>query len=111
MWKQILVCTLLVGGGLAAEAQERSTPRPSFFEEERRLNTPTEVEIREDREARQRSGFSATFLTDALNGVSDPGVAAESRNALTTVNITPARTTGTSELVPLGIFVRPPATR
>lgn len=105
MLKQLLLSTLLFGVSLAVKAQE-GTPRPSFFEEERRLTTPSNQETINDRQTRQSKGFSETFLTDALNGVSDPGEGTESRSSfnstaidLRSPNLPPA---------PLGIFSRPP---
>ena len=107
MLKQILLSVLLLGVSLAVKAQE-GTPRPSFFEEERRLTTPTNQEIVSDRQTRQTGGFSDTFLTDALNGVGDPGVAVESRTGLNTTAID--LRTPNPPSVPFGIFTRPPAT-
>lgn len=106
MLKRFLVCTVLLSMSLAVQAQDRR-PRPSFFEEERRLRTPTNQEIREDQQTRQTEGFSATFLTDALSGVGDPGLGAESRTSLTSVDITP--NTPEPPAPGFGIFVRPPA--
>ncbi|MFN3360179.1 MAG: hypothetical protein ACK421_01930 [Pseudanabaenaceae cyanobacterium] len=109
MLKPFLVCTILLSLSLAVQAQDRR-PRPSFFEEERRLTTPTNQEIREDQQTRQTEGFSATFLTDALSGVSDPGLATESRTSLTSVDITPNTPEPPAPSTPsFGIFVRPPA--
>jgi hypothetical protein len=48
-------------------------PRYRFFEEERRIRTPTAAEEREDRALRSSTGFNATFLQDAINGNQDPG--------------------------------------
>ncbi|WP_019498778.1 hypothetical protein [Pseudanabaena sp. PCC 6802] len=48
-------------------------PRYRFFEEERRIRTPTPTEEREDRALRSSTGFNATFLQDAINGNQDPG--------------------------------------
>jgi hypothetical protein len=55
----------------AANAPQR--PRYRFFEEERRIRTPTAAEEREDRALRSSTGFNATFLQDAINGNQDPG--------------------------------------
>jgi hypothetical protein len=48
-------------------------PKPTFFEEERRIRTPTPAEEREDKARRASSGFTVTFLEDAINGNQDPG--------------------------------------
>lgn len=80
-------------------------PRPTFFEEERRLNTPTSAEVKEDKQVRSSKGFRDTFLTDALNGASDPGEGFESRGG------SYSRTLGTDPNPPnfnFGIFARPP---
>ncbi len=106
MVKQILIATLLLSASLTVKAQE-GTPRPSFFEEERRLTTPTNSEINSDRQVRQTKGFTETFLTDALNGVGDPGAATESRTGLNSTLVTPSKSDAPP--VPLGIFTRPPA--
>jgi len=106
MVKQILLATLLLSASLSVKAQE-GTPRPSFFEEERRLTTPTNQEITTDRQVRQTKGFTETFLTDALNGVGDPGAATESRKGLNSPSITPLKSDPPP--APLRIFTRPPA--
>lgn len=54
----------------AANAPQR--PRYRFFEEERRIRTPTGAEQRADRVFRSGTGFNATFLEDAINGNQDP---------------------------------------
>lgn len=51
-------------------------PRYRFFEEERRIRTPTPTEESEDRALRSSTGFNATFLQDAINGNQDPGALA-----------------------------------
>lgn len=108
MLKQVLLASLLLGTTWAAKAQE-GTPRPTFFEEERRLTTPTNQEIQSDRQSRRTGGFSETFLTDALNGVGDPGEGTESRSAFTTTAIDPSSPNPPSQSTnPLGVFVRPP---
>jgi hypothetical protein len=106
MVKQILLATLLLSASLSVKAQE-GTPRPSFFEEERRLTTPTNQEISNDRQVRQNRGFSETFLTDALNAVGDPGEGTESRSGFNTTAIDPRNPNPPSS--PSGIFTRPPA--
>lgn len=106
MVKKILLATLFLSASLSVKAQE-GTPRPSFFEEERRLTTPTNQEITSDRRERQTKGFTETFLTDALNGVGDPGVALESRTGLNSTLVTPSKSDPPP--APLGIFTRPPA--
>lgn len=106
MLKQLLLSTLLFGVSVAVKAQE-GTPRPSFFEEERRLTTPNNQEIVSDRQNRQTRGLSDTFLTDALNGVGDPGAGWESRTGLYSSAIDPR--TPNPPAVPFGIFTRPPA--
>ncbi len=120
MVKQILLATLLLSASLSVKAQE-GTPRPSFFEEERRLRTPTEEENESDRKQRRESGFAGTFLIDALGGVSDPGQSSESSGSLNTTSITPSQAQNTnsiSNIVPItspprggfgdGVFVNPP---
>jgi hypothetical protein len=47
--------------------------KPTFFEEERRIHTPTPAEEREDKAVRASTGFDTTFLSDAINGNQDPG--------------------------------------
>jgi hypothetical protein len=47
--------------------------KPTFFEEERRIRTPTPAEEREDKAERASTGFDTTFLSDAINGNQDPG--------------------------------------
>lgn len=69
--------------GMDAQAQTTKTAapattpekriKPTFFEEERRIRTPTPAEEREDKAERASTGFDTTFLSDAINGNQDPG--------------------------------------
>lgn len=70
----VLGCLLsLLASGLGASAiAQESKPRPTFFEEERRLSIPTSAERQQSRQVRSQPGFGDTFLSDALGGVSDP---------------------------------------
>jgi hypothetical protein len=118
-----LIATVLIGsyfiiGGVKAQ---EGTPKPSFFEEERRLRTPTESDTASDRKQRREGGFTDSFLTDALGGVGDPGQSSESSGSLNTTSITPSQAQNTnsiSNVVPItpspggalgdGVFVTPP---
>jgi hypothetical protein len=51
--------------------QPRKTAEPTFFEEERRLRTPTNSQESAERAKRGSEGFTEDFLLDALGGVSD----------------------------------------
>ncbi len=57
---------------LAQATEQPKRPKPTFFEEERKLQVPT-IPNR-DAEATERSstGFTSTFLFDATYNVSDP---------------------------------------
>lgn len=70
----VLGCMLsLLASGLGASAlAQESKPKPTFFEEERRLSIPTSAERQQSRQVRSKPGFGNTFLSDALGGVSDP---------------------------------------
>lgn len=70
-----------LGMDVYAQTTETVTPattpakriKPTFFEEERRIRTPTPAEEREDKAERASTGFDTTFLSDALSGNQDPG--------------------------------------
>jgi hypothetical protein len=60
-------------GAVAPTTAPAKRIKPTFFEEERRIRTPTPAEEREDKAERASTGFDATFLSDAINGNQDPG--------------------------------------
>ncbi|NJM27547.1 MAG: hypothetical protein HC856_03640 [Pseudanabaena sp. RU_4_16] len=88
LFLHLLVSPMLAGAlltilslDLSAYAQTTVAPattpekriKPTFFEEERRIRTPTPAEEREDKAERASTGFDTTFLSDALSGNQDPG--------------------------------------
>ncbi|MCU0517870.1 MAG: hypothetical protein MUC60_13585 [Oscillatoria sp. Prado101] len=88
--------------------QAPASPKPTFFEEERKLKTPSLPEEREAKSERTSpAGFAPTFVNDALGGVSDPltgngfaGTAIDSLQKLSN----PAAPSGR----PVGVFLELP---
>lgn len=62
-----------VAQDVVAQATEPpKRPKPTFFEEERKLRVPTIPDRNAEVTERSSTGFTSTFLFDATNNVSDP---------------------------------------